>query len=94
MAEEPDLRNPHSVGRTGVARGLSVAVRERSKIARPPTREVPVFVRIARLEGEPADADQAVAQVRERMKSDRPPGLEGLKRLLVLVDRESGRGLA
>jgi hypothetical protein len=52
-----------------------------------------VFVRIARLEGDPADADRAVAQVRERMKAERPPGLEGLKRLLVLADRESGRGL-
>ncbi|MDQ4018407.1 MAG: hypothetical protein M3188_01055 [Actinomycetota bacterium] len=52
-----------------------------------------MFVRIARFEGDPSDADQAVAQVRERMKGERPPGLEGLNRVLMLVDRESGRGL-
>ncbi len=53
-----------------------------------------MYVRIARFEGgNAADADQAIAGVREMMQSDRPPGLEGAKRFLMLIDRENGRGL-
>jgi hypothetical protein len=53
-----------------------------------------VYVRIARFEGgDLAKADQAVARVREQMQGERPPGLEGAKRLLMLIDRENGRGL-
>jgi hypothetical protein len=53
-----------------------------------------MYVRMARFEGgDLADADQAVARVREQMEGERPPGLEGAKRLLMLVDRENGRGL-
>ena len=53
-----------------------------------------MFVRIARFEGgDLAEADQAIARVRQQMESERPPGLEGAKRLLMLIDRRSGRGL-
>jgi hypothetical protein len=53
-----------------------------------------VYVRIARFEGgDPAEADQAVARVRQQMQSERPAGLEGAKRLLMLIDRKNGRGL-
>jgi hypothetical protein len=53
-----------------------------------------VYVRMARFEGgDLAQADQAVARVREQMQGDRPPGLEGARRFLMLVDRQSGRGL-
>jgi hypothetical protein len=53
-----------------------------------------MYVRIARFEGgDLAEADQAVARVREQMQGERPPGLEGAKRMLMLIDRENGRGL-
>jgi hypothetical protein len=53
-----------------------------------------VYVRIARFEGgDLAEADQAVARVRQQMQGERPPGLEGAKRLLMLIDRQNGRGL-
>ena len=49
---------------------------------------------MARFEGgDPAEADQTIARVRQQMQSDRPPGLEGAKRLLMLIDRKNGRGL-
>ena len=52
-----------------------------------------MYVRIARFEGgDLAEADQAVARVRQQMESERPPGLEGAKRMLMLIDRENGRG--
>ncbi len=54
-----------------------------------------MFVPIARFEGgDPSDADQAVKQVRERMKGECPPGLEGLKRVVMPVDTENRRGVA
>jgi hypothetical protein len=53
-----------------------------------------VYVRIARFEGgDVAEADQAVAGVRQQMGEERPPGLEAAKRLMMLIDRQNGRGL-
>ena len=53
-----------------------------------------MFVRIARFEGsDPAEAEQSIAGVRQMVESDRPAGLEGASRFLMLVDRQSGRGL-
>ena len=53
-----------------------------------------MYVRIARFEGgDLAEADQAVARVRQQMQSERPAGLEGAKRLLMLIDRQNGRGM-
>ena len=51
-----------------------------------------MYVRVARF-GDLAEPDQAVARVREQMQSARPPGLENVKRLVMLIDREQGRGL-
>ena len=53
-----------------------------------------MYVRIARFEGgDLADADQAVARVRQQMQGERPPGLEGARRLLMLIDTHYGRGM-
>ena len=54
-----------------------------------------MFVRIARFEGgDPSRVDEAVARVRSMMdEGDTPPGLEGARRSMMLVDRGSGAGL-
>jgi hypothetical protein len=54
-----------------------------------------VYVRIARFEGgDAAGSDATIARVREQMESDSPPpGLEGAKRVLILFDKDKGRGL-
>ena len=51
-----------------------------------------MFVRIARFEGgDPARVDEAVARVRSMMdEGDTPPGLEGARRSMMLVDRRTG----
>ncbi len=54
-----------------------------------------MYVRIARFEGADGDWDERIGEVRERMTSaqgaaDGPP----IKRALMLVDRENGRGAA
>lgn len=53
-----------------------------------------MYVRIARFEGgNLADPDKAIERVRNMTQGERPSGLEDAKRLLMLVDRENGRGL-
>lgn len=53
-----------------------------------------MFVRIARFEGgDLSDADTAIERVRSQTEGEQPPGLEGVKRLLMLVDRANGRGV-
>ena len=52
-----------------------------------------MYVRIARFEGAGDNWDERIAEIRERMATgmgadDRPP----VKRQLMLVDRENGRG--
>jgi hypothetical protein len=52
-----------------------------------------VFARLATFEGDPARVDDAIAMVRSEVESDQTPaGLEGAK-MLMLVDRASGRGI-
>jgi len=52
-----------------------------------------MYARVATFEGDPAKVDDAIAMVREEVESgETPPGLEGTK-MLMLVNRESGRGL-
>jgi exopolysaccharide biosynthesis protein len=52
-----------------------------------------MYARVARFQGDPARADEAIAAVRSEVESGQPPvGLEGAK-MLMLIDRESGRGL-
>lgn len=53
-----------------------------------------MFVRIARFEGgDTGSADLTIERVRQQLQGQPPPGLEGAKRVMILVDRESGRGL-
>jgi len=52
-----------------------------------------VYARVATFEGDPADADKAISMVRAQVESgDPPPGLEGAK-MLMLMNREKGKGL-
>ena len=54
-----------------------------------------MFVRIARFEGgDPADVDERISRVRSMMdEGPTPPGLEGARRSMMLVDRQTGAGL-
>ena len=52
-----------------------------------------MYARIATFESDPAKVDEAIEMVRGEVESgDTPGGLEGAK-MLMLVDRETGRGL-
>ena len=52
-----------------------------------------LYARVATFEGDPAKVDDAINLVRAEVESgDTPPGLEGAK-MLMLVNRESGKGL-
>jgi hypothetical protein len=50
-----------------------------------------MYARVAAFEGDPANVDSAIDQVRAEVESSEiPPGLEGAK-MLMLVNRESGK---
>ena len=52
-----------------------------------------MFARVATFESDPADVDGAIAMVRDEVNADETPaGLEGAK-MLMLVNRETGKGL-
>jgi hypothetical protein len=52
-----------------------------------------VYARIATFESDPANVDDAISMVRGQVESgETPPGLEGAK-MLMLVNRDSGKGL-
>jgi hypothetical protein len=52
-----------------------------------------LFARVATFESDPAHVDAAINMVRQQVESgDTPPGLEGAK-MVMLVNRESGKGL-
>ena len=52
-----------------------------------------MYARVAVFEGDPASVDSAIDQVRADVESsEMPPGLEGVK-MLMFVNRESGKGL-
>ena len=52
-----------------------------------------MYARVATFESDPATVDDAINLVRAEVESgDTPPGLEGA-RMLMLVNRESGKGL-
>ena len=54
-----------------------------------------MFARIARFEGiDLAEFDREISQIDEQSSGEPPPGLEGTKRLLMLVDRATGTSLA
>ena len=52
-----------------------------------------MYARVATFESDPARVDEAIAMVRDEVSGDTPPGLEGAK-MLMLVNRETGKGLA
>jgi hypothetical protein len=54
-----------------------------------------MFVRIARFEGgDTSSVDESIARVRSMMdEGSTPPGLEGARRSMMLVDRKTGSGL-
>jgi len=50
-----------------------------------------MYARVATFQSDPADIDQAIGMVRSEVESNETqPGLEGAK-MLMLVDRESGK---
>ena len=50
-----------------------------------------MYARVATFQSDPADIDQAIGMVRNEVESNETqPGLEGAK-MLMLVDRESGK---
>ena len=51
-----------------------------------------MYARVATFESDPSEIDDAIAMVRSTVDGDTPPGLEGAK-MLMLVDRQSGKGL-
>jgi hypothetical protein len=52
-----------------------------------------MYARIATFESDPANVDDAIDMVRGQVDSgETPPGLEGAK-MLMLINRESGKGL-
>ena len=51
-----------------------------------------MYARVATFQGDPANVDQAIGNVRNQVEGDPPKGLEGVK-MLMLVDRSSGKGL-
>jgi hypothetical protein len=52
-----------------------------------------MYARVATFQSDPSKVDDAITLVRGQVESgDTPPGLEGA-RMLMLVDRESGKGL-
>jgi hypothetical protein len=52
-----------------------------------------VYARIATFESDPAKVDEAIELVRSEVESgDTPDGLEGAK-MMMLVNRETGKGL-
>jgi heme-degrading monooxygenase HmoA len=52
-----------------------------------------MYARIATFESDPASVDDAINMVRSEVESgDTPPGLEGAK-MLMFVNRETGKGL-
>jgi hypothetical protein len=53
-----------------------------------------MYARVATFEGDPNEADRAIEFVREQQESDSPPpGLENAKGMMMLIDRQNGRGL-
>jgi hypothetical protein len=52
-----------------------------------------MYARVATFQSDPAHVDDAISMVRAEVESgSAPPGLEGAQ-MLMLVDRESGKGI-
>src|SRR6187200_1313358 len=65
----------------------------RRKLGKSDPRRLDVYARIATFESDPSTIDDAIAMVRGEVESgETPEGLEGAK-MLMLVNRETGKGL-
>ena len=51
-----------------------------------------MYARLATFEGDPSKVDEAIEMVRNEVAGDTPPGLEGA-RMMMLVDRQTGKGI-
>ena len=52
-----------------------------------------MYARVATFESDPSTVDEAIAMVRSNVESDQvPAGLEGAK-MMMLINRETGKGL-
>jgi hypothetical protein len=51
-----------------------------------------MYARVATFQSDPDTIDDAIEMVREEVAGDTPEGLEGAK-MLMLIDRDSGKGL-
>jgi len=51
-----------------------------------------MYARVATFQSDPARIDDAIKMVRDEVAGETPPGLEGAK-MLMLVNRESGKGI-
>ena len=52
-----------------------------------------MYARVATFESDPSTVDEAIAVVRSEVEADQvPAGLEGAK-MMMLIDRETGKGL-
>ena len=51
-----------------------------------------MYARVATFESDPARVDDAIELVRSEVSGDTPAGLEGA-RMLMLINRETGKGL-
>jgi hypothetical protein len=53
-----------------------------------------MHARIATFEGDPAKVDEMINRVRGDVESNQPPdGLENVRRMMMLVNRENGKGM-
>jgi hypothetical protein len=72
---------------------LDYVARPQRKLGLDSTRGGEMYARIATFESDPAKVDDAISMVRGEVESgDTPPGLEGAK-MLMFVNRETGKGL-
>jgi hypothetical protein len=51
-----------------------------------------MYARVATFDSDPSTVDDAISMVRDEVQGQTPAGLEGAK-MLMLVNRETGRGL-
>jgi hypothetical protein len=53
-----------------------------------------MYARIATFEGDPANADEAISRVKAEVEGGGPPpGLENAKGMMMLINRENGKGM-
>ena len=53
-----------------------------------------MYARIATFEGDPANVDEAISNVKGNVEgASPPPGLENAKGMMMLINRETGKGM-